>query len=131
MFEVVAAIIKVKNKYLCCQRKKNKFNYLSEKYEFPGGKVENNETMEEALRREIKEELDLNISIDRFFKTINYSYPDFDIKMHVFFCSLKNFNITLNDHLSYKLLELEQLNLINWVPADLELIKSLQEHNGF
>ena len=56
--------------------KKNKFNYLSEKYEFPGGKVENNETMEEALKREIKEELDLNISIDRFFKTINYSYPD-------------------------------------------------------
>ncbi len=131
MIEVVAAIIKVEDKYLCCQRKKNKFNYLSEKYEFPGGKVENNETMEEALRREIKEELDLNISIDRFFKTINYSYPDFDIKMHVFICSLQHFNITLNEHLSYKLLELKELNLINWVPADMELIKSLQANNGF
>ena len=87
--------------------------------------------MEEALRREIKEELDLNISIDRFFKTINYSYPDFDIKMHVFFCSLQHFNITLNEHLSYKLLELKELNLINWVPADLELIKSLQSINKF
>ena len=55
LIEVVAAIIKIENKYLCCQRKKNKLTYLSEKYEFPGGKIENNETKEEALKREIKE----------------------------------------------------------------------------
>ena len=130
MIEVVAAIIKIENKFLCCQRDFNKFNYLSKKFEFPGGKVEEGETNEEALIREIKEELDLEISINRFFETINYSYPDFDIKMNCFLCSLKKFNIKLNDHISYKLLDLESLNSLDWVPADLELIRLLKNRNG-
>lgn len=130
MIEVVAAIIKIENKFLCCQRDLNKYKYLSKKFEFPGGKVEEGETNEEALIREIKEELDLEISINRFFETINYSYPDFDIKMNCFLCSLKKFNIKLNDHISYKLLDLESLNSLDWVPADLELIGLLKDRNG-
>tara|TARA_Y200000002_G_scaffold329756_1_gene294047 strand:- start:1863 stop:2258 length:396 start_codon:yes stop_codon:yes gene_type:complete len=130
MIEVVAAIIKVRNKFLCCQRSKNKYNYLSRKFEFPGGKVEKNETKEEALIREIKEELCLDVLIDKFFTTINYSYPDFDLEMHCFFCSVEQLDIKLNDHISYELIELEKLKKLDWVPADLKLISLLENNNG-
>ena len=130
MIEVVAAIIKVRNEFLCCQRSKNKYNYLSRKFEFPGGKVEKNETKEEALIREIKEELCLDILIDKFFTTINYSYPDFDLEMHCFFCSVQQLDIKLNNHISYELIELEKLKKLDWVPADLELISLLENNNG-
>ncbi len=127
MIEVVAAIIKINTKFLCCQRGKNQYGYLSEKFEFPGGKVENNETLEEALLREIKEELGLKIFIDKFLKTINYSYPDFDIRMHCYICSLDKFEIKLNDHISYKIVEAGKLSSLDWVPADKELITLLQK----
>jgi 8-oxo-dGTP diphosphatase len=130
MIEVVAAIIKMKDKYLCCQRKKNKLSYLSEKYEFPGGKIEKNETKEEALKREIKEELGLKINIEKFFQTIMHSYPDFDLTMHCYLCTLDEFNIKLNEHISYKLLKPEKLHTIDWVLADIEIVNLLKEQNG-
>ena len=74
MIEVVAAIIKVNNKFLCCQRNKNKYEYISKKYEFPGGKIEKNETKEEALKREIREELGLKIYIEKLVKTNDYYF---------------------------------------------------------
>ena len=129
MIEVVAAIIKVNNKFLCCQRNKNKYEYISKKYEFPGGKIEKNETKEEALKREIREELGLKIYIEKLVKTIEYSYPDFDIRMHCFLCSVDNFDIKLNDHISYRLMESDELHLLDWVPADLELINLLEDKN--
>ena len=129
MIEVVAAIIKVNNKFLCCQRNKNKYEYISKKYEFPGGKIEKNETKEDALKREIREELGLKIYIEKLAKTIEYSYPDFDIRMHCFLCSVDKFDIKLNDHISYRLMESDELHLLDWVPADLELIKLLEDKN--
>ena len=129
MIEVVAAIIKVNNKFLCCQRNKNKYEYISKKYEFPGGKIEKNETKEEALKREIREELGLKIYIEKLVKTIEYSYPDFEIRMHCFLCSVDNFDIKLNDHISYRLMESDELHLLDWVPADLELINLLEDKN--
>ena len=129
MIEVVAAIIKVNNKFLCCQRNKNKYEYISKKYEFPGGKIEKNETKEEALKREIREELGLKIYIEKLVKIIEYSYPDFDIRMHCFLCSVDNFDIKLNDHISYRLMESDELHLLDWVPADLELINLLEDKN--
>ena len=130
MIEVVAAIIKVNDKFLCCQRSQNKYNYLSRKFEFPGGKVEDNETNEQALIREIKEELSLSISIESFFSTINYSYPDFRIKMHCYLCSVDKFDIKLNEHISYKLIQKNKLKSLDWIPADLELIRLLENKNG-
>ena len=130
LIEVVAAIINIQNRYLCCQRKKNKYTYLSEKYEFPGGKIENNETKEEALTREIKEELGLVINIEKFFITITHSYPDFDLTMHCYICTLEEFDIKLNDHISYKLIESEKLHTLDWIPADIEIVNLLKEKNG-
>ena len=88
--EVVAAVIFYNNKILCVQRGDNKYNYIAFKYEFPGGKVESGETNEKAIKREIQEELNLEISIDSKFITVNHQYPDFTLVMHSFICSCDN-----------------------------------------
>ncbi|WP_293889747.1 NUDIX domain-containing protein [Flavobacterium sp.] len=85
--EVVAAVIYHNEKILCVQRGNNKYKYIAFKYEFPGGKVEEGETNEEAIKREILEELNLNITIDSNFITVNHDYPDFTLIMHSYICS--------------------------------------------
>ncbi len=85
--EVVAAIIINNDKILCVQRSPSKFSYISMKYEFPGGKVEVNESNEDALKREIKEELHIEIDVKNHFQTVQHQYPDFFITMYSFICS--------------------------------------------
>ena len=82
--EVVAAIVVNDGKILCAQRGKNKLDYLFEKFEFPGGKLESDETLEQAWSREMREELDMSISVDRLLLTVEHVYPDFKIIMHSF-----------------------------------------------
>ena len=89
MIEVSAAIIFLNKKILCFQRGKNKYDYVSYKYEFPGGKINKHEDPAEALKREIREELEIEIKIIKKFKTIFHKYPDFEIKMHSFICETK------------------------------------------
>ena len=126
--EVVAAVILFDNKFLCCQRGIHKFDYISYKYEFPGGKIEKNETPSQALIREIQEELNLNISVTSLIKKINYTYPDFILSMDCYLCVSENMDIKLNDHINYKLLKLHELNSLEWVPADIELVNYLVDN---
>ena len=70
------------------------------------------------------------INIEKFFKTITHSYPDFDLTMHCYICTLEEFDIKLNDHISYKLLESEKLHTLDWVPADIEIVNLLKEKHG-
>ena len=79
--EVVAAIIIYQGKFLCCQRGDHKFSYISNRFEFPGGKIEQGETAEDALRREIKEELNLELMVHKHVLKINHQYPDFNLIM--------------------------------------------------
>ena len=88
--EVVAAIVINDGKVLCVQRSENKLTYLSRKFEFPGGKLEKNETLEQALVREMMEELKMTVSIEKLFLTIEHVYPDFKIIMHSFICKVVN-----------------------------------------
>src|SRR5687768_11349383 len=92
---VVAAIIINKNKLLCVQRKAHKYDYISYKYEFPGGKVEDGETYEEALIREIKEELNLFIGVRGLFLTVDHAYPDFILTMHSYLCTASSTELIL------------------------------------
>ena len=85
-FNVVAAIIYHESKFLCAQRSESKHNYLSKKFEFPGGKVEEGESLTQALKREIHEELNLNIRILSEYDSLNYSYPDFSVFITFFLC---------------------------------------------
>lgn len=126
--EVVAAIIIYEGKFLCCQRGDHKFSYISNRFEFPGGKIEQGEITEDALKREIKEELNLDIMVNKHVLKINYQYPDFNLIMDCFLCSVSDFKIKLNDHISYKLVDLKDLKSLEWVPADIELVDYLEEN---
>lgn len=120
--EVVAAILIHNHKLFIAQRGYGKFQSF---YELPGGKCEPGETREEALKREIREELDTEISVDEFVTTIEYDYPDFHLTMHCYLCSIQKGNLTLLEHTDAKWVEKEELADVNWLPADIQLIEPL------
>ena len=124
--EVVAAIIFFENKILVTQRKFHKDAAFSYKFEFPGGKVENNEDKITALRRELLEELNLKLTNFKHFASYNYSYDIDEIKLHFFLSNLKELKLTLKVHESYRLVNVKQLSQLDWLAADYEVIKKLQ-----
>ncbi|RVT80011.1 (deoxy)nucleoside triphosphate pyrophosphohydrolase [Flavobacterium sufflavum] len=124
--EVVAAIIYFENKILCVQRPQNKLAYISEKFEFPGGKIEEGETKNEALKRELFEELNIiNVDIKSLFLTVVHEYPDFELTMHSFICEVKSKEIILNEHIAYKWLSLNELKSLDWAAADIPIVNKL------
>ncbi len=124
-YEVVAAIIVNGENILCVQRDKNKYDYISMKYEFPGGKIETGESKYDAIRREISEELKINISVQDEFLTVNYQYPDFKLTMHSFICHANDYSLTLTEHINYKWLKKHELIELDWAAADIPIVKKL------
>ena len=125
--EVVAAIIKYNNKVLCCQREHNKLTYLSEKWEFPGGKIEKEETKEQALIREIDEELGMDIQKIQYALTVIHNYPDFELTMHTYTAETKQNNYSLNVHKDACWTTVDNFNSFDWAAADLPIVKFLQK----
>ncbi|MCQ2911441.1 MAG: (deoxy)nucleoside triphosphate pyrophosphohydrolase [Clostridia bacterium] len=125
--EVVCAIINYDNKILCMQRPDGKHKYTSFKYEFPGGKVEEGEKYNEALMRELKEEMDydLNINEDDFFMTITHEYPDFEITMHSFIVNATSDKFNMKEHIDFKWLDKKDLDSLDWADADVPIMKKL------
>lgn len=123
--EVVAAIIYHENKILCVQRPNNRLSYISEKFEFPGGKIEKGETKKEALKREIFEELNITTDIKTFFLTVVHEYPDFELTMHSYICEVQTKELTLNEHIAQEWLTLEELKKLNWAAADIPIVNKL------
>ena len=123
--EVVAAIIKFETQILCVQRPQSKLKYISEKFEFPGGKIEANETRKQALKRELNEELNLDVAIDEYFMTVIHKYPDFELTMHSFFVDVDSKEVTLNEHISQKWLFNKELLELDWAAADLPIVDKL------
>ena len=116
---VVAAIIEKEDKILIAQRLKGEHQGL---WEFPGGKVEDNETNEQALIREIKEEFETDIQIHSYLTTIEYQYPAFYLVMDCYICTLTSKSMHLNDHSAIRWIHPQDAN-INWVPADVLVIE--------
>ncbi|PCJ82018.1 MAG: DNA mismatch repair protein MutT [Bacteroidetes bacterium] len=127
--EVVAGIIYCKNQILCVQRPKNKLHYISEKFEFPGGKIEEGETKKEALHRELLEELNISTKIKSLFMTVVHEYPDFELTMHTFICEVETKELTLVEHIDQKWLTTEELKTLDWAAADIPIVNKL-ESNG-
>ena len=125
IIQVVAAVLFWEGKVLCVQRPEHEREYVSFKWEFPGGKVEIGETREEALVREIREELSVDIEDSEFLMTIEHTYPDFHLTMHVFKCVLNQAEISLNEHIALKLLSVDELNQLDWAAADIPVVKFL------
>lgn len=123
--EVVAAIFIKNNKVFCAQRA-NK-GPLALKWEFPGGKVEENENKEEALIREIKEELLTDIEIERYFMTVNHQYETFFITMHAYICNIISGDLSLKEHVDSCWLEKDDLLSLDWAEADIPIVKKLVE----
>lgn len=123
--EVVAAIIKHNNEILCVQRPESKLKYISKKFEFPGGKIEEGESNKEALKRELIEELNISVEINDFFVTIVHQYPDFELTMHSYVVNIDARDITLNEHISQKWLSKNELKQLDWAAADLPIVEKL------
>jgi 8-oxo-dGTP diphosphatase len=122
---VVAAVIIHDHKILCVRRGPAKYAYISDKWEFPGGKIEENETKIEALSREIREELHMTISVDAFLMTVQHQYPDFHLTMDTFLCSCADDTLTLTEHTDFKWLDLNELRTLDWAAADVPIVEKL------
>ena len=124
-YEVVAAIIFNDDKILCVQRNSSKYSYISNKFEFPGGKIEIGETKFQALYREIFEELNLKIEIKNEFLSVFHQYPDFEITMHSFLCKADSSNLILKEHIDFKWLNKDKLLDLDWAAADVPIVEKL------
>ena len=122
--EVVAAIIHDDEGHIFATQRG--YGDFKDWWEFPGGKMEAGETPEEALVREIREELSAEISVDEFLCTLEYDYPQFHLTMHCYLCSLVTEALHLNEHEAAKWLTKDELDSVDWLPADLEVIEVLR-----
>ncbi len=124
--QVVAGVVVRNGRILCVQKGQTKYEYTSYKFEFPGGKVHSNETAEDALRRELKEELDLNVEILQDLGTFTHDYPDLSVSLHVFLCKDDANEPILKEHISLKWLFSNELQSLDWAAADLPVVRVLQ-----
>ena len=121
--EVVAAIIRDGDKIFATQRG---YGDYKDWWEFPGGKVEAGETPEEALVREIQEELNTTINVDGFLTTVDWDYPKFHLTMHCYLCTIAEGELTLLEHEAAKWLTMDTINEVNWLPADVLVVEALK-----
>jgi len=122
--KVVAAVIRENKKVFATQRG---YGDYKDWWEFPGGKIEPGETPEAALIREIMEELRTRIAIDRFLTTVEYDYPEFHLSMDCFICHVEEGELTLLEHEAAKWLPMDDLQQVNWLPADVLVVEELEK----
>ena len=122
---VTAAIIIENDKVFATQRGYGEFK---DGWEFPGGKIEPNEAPEDAIVREIKEELDTEIEVLELLDTVEYDYPEFHLSMDCFICRIKSGNLVLKEHEAARWLTRETLGSVEWLPADQALIGKIEKY---
>ena len=122
---VVAAIIIENDKVFATQRGYGEFK---DGWEFPGGKIEPGETPEEAIVREIKEELDTEVEVIELLDTVEYDYPNFHLSMGCFICKIKSGDLVLKEHEAAKWLTKDTLGSVEWLPADIGLVREIEKY---
>lgn len=121
--DVAAAIIVKDNKILATQRKSGEFK---DGWEFPGGKLEPGENSLDACRREIREELDVEIGDEKFLVNVGYDYPSFRLNMDCYFCRIISGDIALHDHEAMRWLSSEDIDSVGWLPADIKVVEAIK-----
>ncbi len=122
----VAGVIKnEKGEILCTLRDQGKYDYVSFKWEFPGGKVEEGETNEETLTRELHEELEIDVEIENFFYQVEHDYPDFHLSMAVYECKLISKEMKMNVHKGIKWLAPQDMMTLDWAAADIPVAEKV------
>ena len=121
--EVAAAIITHNGRVFATQRGYGEFK---DGWEFPGGKMEPGETPQQALVREIQEELDTEIEVGELVETVEYDYPGFHLTMHCFLCTVRSGALVLKEHEAARWLTREELNDVDWLPADVKVVEKLR-----
>ena len=125
--EVAAVIIVKDNRIFATQRGYGEFK---DGWEFPGGKIEPGESAQEALVREIREELDVDIRVGKLLETVEYDYPEFHLTMHCFICELLSEEIVLKEHEDARWLKKDELDSVPWLPADITIIEKIKAYMG-
>lgn len=120
--EVVAAIIVRDRRIFATQRG---YGEWKDWWEFPGGKIEHGETPEDALKREIREELATEIEVDELLTTVEYDYPKFHLTMHCYLCTIISGDLSLLEHEDARWLAIDELDSVKWLPADKDVIEKL------
>ena len=120
---VVAAVIRRGNQIFATQRG---YGPYKDGWEFPGGKIEEGESPRDALKREIREELDTGIEVGDRICTVDYDYPEFHLNMECFWAEILDGNLELKEHEAAKWLALDNLDSIEWLPADLIVVRTLK-----
>ena len=123
--EVVAGIITDSGKIFATQRG---YGDYKDFWEFPGGKMEPGETPQQALARELREELSVEVDVGEFVCTVEYDYPGFHLTMHCFYCSVTGGTLTLLEHEAAKWLNMEQIHSVDWLPADVVVVNALEKN---
>lgn len=122
----VAGVIKnEKGEILCTLRDQGKYDYVSFRWEFPGGKVEEGETQEQTLTRELHEELEIDVEIENFFYQVEHDYPDFHLSMAVYECKLISKDLKINVHKGIKWLAPQDMMTLDWAAADIPVAQKV------
>lgn len=124
-YKVVGAIIEYDGKILCMQRPKGKFPSTDLKWEFPGGKIEPGETPQQALIREIREELDTTIEVGDLIATVEHTYPEYHVVLQCFWAKVVDGALTLREHEAARWLSKSELGSVKWLGADIDLFKKM------
>lgn len=127
--QVAAALLFDNGRIFATKRGDSPYPYVAHKYEFPGGKIEANESGEEAVKRELKEELDLDVKVGGLYACHTHEYPDFIITLSLYECEMLS-NFVLKEHESYAWIPPAQLNVEEWAPADADILGTLKRVFG-